>query len=207
MKEYSLKHKLIADFKKGNVEAYKEIYLTYYQDLCIYACSYTNDHYAAEDLVQNVLLKFWENRASINIDTALKSYLYKSVHNSFIDGYRKEKNQKENLEDLRYKLLIDSIEENTDIQDSRLAILREGIGELPQRCREIFMMSKFEGMSYKQIAENLNISVNTVENQIGKAFKILRTKLKTGRYVNLFIDFFVKKLAWRKTTQKNLVTK
>ncbi|WP_161808329.1 RNA polymerase sigma factor [Zhouia amylolytica] len=202
MKEYSLKHKLITDFKKGNVEAYKEIYLTYYQELCIYACSYTNNHFAAEDLVQNVLLKFWENRTTININIALKSYLYKSVHNSFIDGYRKEKNHKESLEALRYKLLIDAIEERTDVQDNRLAILREGIEELPQRCKEIFVMSKFEGMSYKQIAENLNISVNTVENQIGKAFKILRSKLKTGSYVNLFIDFFVTKLAWNKTAQK-----
>lgn len=196
MKEHSLKHKLVTDFKKGDVEAFKEIYLTYYQDLCIYACNYTNDRYAAEDLVQNLLLKFWENRATITIDMALKSYLYKSVHNSFIDNYRKEKYLKDNLEDLRYKLLIDSVEENTDIQDRRLAILREGIQELPLRCREIFLMSKFEGMSYKQIAEKLNISVNTVENQIGKAFKMLRIKLKSGKSLNLFLGFFVNKLPW-----------
>lgn len=189
MNNSSLNSQLIREFKNGSHDAFKEIYLTYYEDLCIYACNYTNDHYTAEDLVQNLLLKFWENKETINIGINLKNYLYKSVYNAFIDNFRKEKKLKEKLETLRYNLLNDIIEEDSELLDKRLAILREGIEELPKKCKKIFLLSKFEGMSYKQIAETLNISVNTVENQIGKAFKMLRMKSEEYKNLNLFISF------------------
>ncbi|WP_158655239.1 RNA polymerase sigma factor [Flavivirga eckloniae] len=191
MKNLSYTNEALIDaFKNGDKEVYKYIYLTYYQDLCVYIKGYTNDKQAAEDIVQNVLLKLWENRDEIQIHSSFKGFLYKSVYYSFMDLYRKKKRINEKLESLRYNILNELIEDDNELKEKRLLALRKAIEELPTKCKEIFVLSKFEGLKYKEIADALGISINTVENQVGKAFKILRKKMFENKYLNLFINFF-----------------
>lgn len=184
---------LTEDFKIDSNKAFKEIYLAYYPGLCLYANSYTRDKQVSEDLVQNILLRFWENRASFNVQQDIKSYLYKSVYNSFIDSVRKEKTLNKNLEDLRYSMLSSINEEDQETIDERIAVLKTEIEKLPERCKEIFILNKYESLKYQQIAEKLNISINTVENQIGKAYKILRMKLADKKYLTMFFSLIFKR--------------
>lgn len=123
----------------------------------------------------------------------IKSYLYKSVYNSFLDSVRKEKTLNKNLEDLRYRLLVEINDEDQEILDARLKLLKQEIEKLPEKCREIFILNKYDSLKYQQIAEKLNISINTVENQIGKAYKILRLKLVTKNYLTLFLGLIFKR--------------
>ncbi|WP_346883873.1 RNA polymerase sigma-70 factor [uncultured Algibacter sp.] len=181
---------LIAAIKNGDKNAYKKIYLTHYQDLCAYINGYSNDVQTAEDIVQNVLLKFWEQRHDIEIHTSLKGFLFKSTYYAYIDSYKKKKRINEKLETIRFTILNDMLEDDNDLKQRRLLALRHAIDELPKRCKEIFVLSKFEGLKYKEIAEQLDISINTVESQIGKAFKVLRKKMFNNNYLNLFVSFF-----------------
>ncbi|MBD0833382.1 RNA polymerase sigma-70 factor [Aestuariibaculum sediminum] len=190
----SLTNKKYSDNFTTNVEEnFDDIYLKYYQDLCAFACNYTNDTQKAEDIVQDVLLKFWESKNYINFKGNIKSYLMTSVYHAFLDLIRKENTLNKNLEELRYKLLRDIIEEDNDILNKKISLLKEEIDELPLRCKEIFMLCKFKNLKYSQIAEKLNISKNTVENQIGKAYKILRKNLKDKDVFNLFLSFLNKR--------------
>jgi len=160
-----------------------------YNDLCIYLRNYSGNNDNVEDIVQNVLLKLWEKRAEIQIHTSLKSYLFRSVHHTFIDSYRKTKRVNEKLEALRFNNLHEIIEEDNQLKEQRLLALKKAIEELPPKCKEIFLLSKYQGYRYKEIAERLGISINTVENQISKAFKVLRQKVVNAKYFNLFLSF------------------
>ncbi|MDD7885249.1 RNA polymerase sigma factor [Flavivirga sp. 57AJ16] len=180
---------LLKGLKKGNREVYKFIYITYYNELCIYIRNYT-DSQSAEDIVQNILLKLWEDRNQTKIHTSLKSYLFKSVYYKFLDSIRKEKRINERLEALRYNTLNDIHEEDNQISEQRLIALRKAIDDLPPRCKEIFLLSKYDGLKYIEIAKALGISIYTVEGQIGKALKTIRKKLYDSKYINLFIGIF-----------------
>ena len=184
-------NQLLKDLYNNNREAYKHIYVTFYSDLCRYICNFT-DVQTAEDIVQNVLLEFWEKRRRLEIQLSLKSYLYKAVYYKFLDSVKKSKRINQRLEEIRYTM-VDQVENENDSNDEVLSILRNTISELPPRCQQIFLMSKYQGMKYKEIAQELNITVSTVESQIGKAFKIIREKFSHEGYLNLFLLFFNKK--------------
>ncbi|WP_299556406.1 RNA polymerase sigma factor [Seonamhaeicola sp.] len=186
---------LVSALNEGDRAAYKYIYLTYYNDLCKYISSYTNSPQAAEDIVQNVLLKLWEKRTDLKIHTSFKNYLFRSAYHTFIDNYRKKKKINEKLETIRHHALNEIIEEHSSLKEERLVALRKAIEELPPKCKNIFVLSKFEGYKYKEIAEILGISVNTVENQIGKAFKVLREKILNTKPLNFFLSFFENKFS------------
>ena len=104
-----------------------------------------------------------------------------------------EKTLNKNLEDLRYSMLSSINEEDQETIDERIAVLKTEIEKLPERCKEIFILNKYESLKYQQIAEKLNISINTVENQIGKAYKILRMKLADKKYLTMFFSLIFKR--------------
>lgn len=180
---------LVLALNHSDREAFKYVYFTYFSSLCKYINTYTNNHQATEDIIQNVLLKLWEKRTELKIHTSFKNYLYRFAYNTFIDSYRKTKKINEQLEALRYTYLNEIIEENDVLKEQRLIALRKAIDELPPRCKEIFVLSKYEGYKYKEIAGRLGISINTVEIQIGKAFKVLRMKMKDVKSLNMFLSF------------------
>ncbi|WP_268224481.1 RNA polymerase sigma factor [Sinomicrobium oceani] len=173
---------LISLLKQGDEKAYEYLMNRYYRRLCIYADSLVNDPLAAEDIVQNVFIRLWKKRDFLTVRISLKSFLYKSVYNEYIDQYRKNvallNVEKRYIEHLN--TLVES--ENTERNEKLLKQVFDIIEQLPPKCREIFMLSKKSGLTHIEISEYLGISVNTVENQIGKAFKILRKNLTKGFY-------------------------
>jgi RNA polymerase sigma-70 factor (ECF subfamily) len=138
------------------------------------------DEVVSEDIVQEVILKYLKKEESISIKVKLSTYLHRAVTNQAIDYLRKEK-----------KIVWLSIEDQqlpeeetikTEEQEYLERRVKLALAELPKKCKEVFIMAKIQDMKYKEIAEELGISIKTVENQMGKAFKMLREKLKdTGK--------------------------
>lgn len=170
--------KCINDIKTGDRDAFKHAFDHFYNKLCNYTTNFTLDFDKAEDIVQAVFISFWNNREHIVITTSLKSYLYKSCYYKYIDTYRKGKRIDQKLEHYRYQKLIELEQKESGPKQKRLKVLNQAIQELPPKCKEIFILSKFEGLKYQEIADYLGISKKTVENQIGKAYTFLREKCK-----------------------------
>lgn len=176
----------------GDCKAYDFLMDFYYQKLCAYAQSLCHDHAMAQDIVQNVFVTVWTNRKNINPKLSIKSYLYKSVYNEFINQYRKNK-------PVIYleKKYFEAIDLVADIEQEELqeliGLMNAEIDNLPSKCREIFLMNKKEGLTHTEISEYLDISTKTVEGHITRAFKILTEKLGTKVEAVLFLLFNVKK--------------
>lgn len=180
---------LINALKKDNSQAYSYLMDTYYQKLCIYAYGLTNDYDQAEDIVQNVLLRLWKKRNQLKATYSLKSYLYKSVYNEFIDQYRKKKKVFA-LEKKHIEVLSDFVENEDENDLERLtALVKREIQNLPPKCKKTFLMSKEEGLTNIEIAEYLNVSVKSVEAHMTKAFSILRSKIGSRTDAILFLLF------------------
>lgn len=169
---------ILEQIQQGNESAFEELFRTYYQGLCNYGNSMLKDMDEAEEVVQNVFCQFWEKRENLDIQISLKSYLYKMVHNACLN---KIKHQKVKNVYEQYKV---SLGQGQSQPASHLAIeneleakIKEAINALPEQCRIIFCLSRYEELKYAEIANQLDISVKTVENQMGKALKILREKL------------------------------
>ena len=187
---------LIEGLKQGNEGAYEYLVEHYHNRLCVYAHSLIRDDLMAEDIVQSVFVQVWEKRHKLKHDFSLENYLYKSVHNKFIDQYRKGKAVMA-LEKKYIEALELAVEEKDELQEQKiLGILFNAIYELPPKCQQIFLMSKKEGLTNIEISEYLNVSKKTVEGQITKAFGILREKLgkKYETILMLIFDVNTKKV-------------
>lgn len=180
--------------KAGDTTAYNKLVNDYHQKLCVYALNLTHDRSEAEDIVQNVFMRVWRKRDRLKANFSLKSFLYKSVYNEFIDHYRKQKNVFP-LEKKYLDALHDLVEETDVISfDSLIKKVKQEIQNLPPKCKNVFLLSKQEGLTNIEIAEYLNISIKTVEAQITKAFYILRSKVNNKTDSNLFLYFSILKL-------------
>jgi RNA polymerase sigma-70 factor (ECF subfamily) len=169
---------ILERIQHSDESAFEELFRTYYQGLCNYGNSILKDMDEAEEVVQNVFCQFWEKRESLDIQISLKSYLYKMVHNACLN---KLKHQKVKNVYEQYQM---NIGQGYSLPASHLAIenelegkIKEAINALPEQCRIIFCLSRYEELKYAEIANQLDISVKTVENQMGKALRILREKL------------------------------
>ena len=183
----------LKSLQKGESKAYTFLVDTYHHKLCLYAFSLTNDHDLSEDIVQNVFIRIWKNRQKIKDDFNFKSYLYKSVYNEFIDQYRKQKNVL-SLEKKHIDALSFIVEEEDEKSLERLInLIKQEIQNLPPKCKQTFLLSKYEGLTNIEIADYLNISTKSVEGHITKAFSVLRTAM--GDKVNgvLFLLFNVRR--------------
>jgi len=190
---FSSQKKLIKHLKKGDTLAYSYIVDLYYKKLCDYASNLARDNYKSEDIVQNVITRMWQHRKKLDANISIKNYLYKSVYNEFIDQYRKEKAvtvlEKKYIEGLdNFVELIDEKEANR-----LLTLVQHEIEKLPPKCKETFLLSKQDGLTYVEIAEYQNVSVNTVEKQMVKAFSILRKKMKEKVMSIIFLLFDTQK--------------
>lgn len=186
---FSNQKKLIKHLKKGNSLAYSYLVGLYFKELCNYATSLARDDFKSEDIVQNVIVRMWQQREKLNTNILIKNYLYKSVYNEFIDQYRKDLSI--SVLERKYIEVLDSfIEVKEENETKRLITLVEKeIEQLPNKCKETFLLSKKNGLTYREIADYQNVSVNTVEKQMVKAFSILRKKLKDKMTSLLFILF------------------
>ena len=167
---------------------FEQMFKKHFKALHTYANTILRDEIAAEEIVQNVFLRLWEKRDHLQIQTSVKSYLYKCVHNDTLNQLKHQKVKvryedhamyfmKGQKEETFHKIGLNELEE----------CLQKSLNELPEQCRIIFQMSRFEELKYKEIAEVLDIPIKKVENQIGKALKLLKLKL---------VDFLPVLLLW-----------
>ncbi len=168
---------LIESLKKGDAQAYTFLVDKYHHRLCVYAYNLTNDYDLAEDIVQNVFIKTWKHRLKLKPDFSIKSFLYRSVYNEFIDQYRKRKYVLP-LE----KKYIDALSTLVEDEDEKsleklIAMVKKEIDNLPPKCKQTFLLSKQDGLTNIEIAEYLNISIKSVEAHITKAFSIIRKSI------------------------------
>jgi len=163
----------------GKIKDFEMLFKLNYRNLCAYAYLFLKDADTSEDTVQDVFYKLWRNRELVKIDTSVKSYLFRAVRNGCMnviehykvqDGY-KESASKGYADDPL--IIIDQAIVNELEQK-----IKESIDLLPSERRKIFMMSRFEGLKYREIAEELGISIKTVKNQMYQALSFLREHLK-----------------------------
>jgi len=191
--DYSDNNVLIEALRNGDEKAYAYLIDTYHHKLCVYANSLVKNIYSAEDIVQNVFIKVWEQRTRLKSDHALKSFLYKLVYNEFIDLYRKNQSLF-SLEKSYYDALNSIVfEDDSESFQRVLNVVNKEIQNLPPKCKEVFILSKKEGLTNIEIAEHLDVSVKTVEAQITKAFSLLRSSLEEKVKNVLFLLFGKKK--------------
>lgn len=190
MPDFSIdNNKLIKELKKGNSNAYTFLVEKYNQKLCAYAFSLTHDYDLAQDIVQNVFIRLWHQRAKLKNEFVIQRFLYKLIYNEFIDQYRKMKSTM--VIEKKYIDALDAIIEDTDKSriEKLINLVKKEIENLPPKCKQTFLLSKQEGLTNIEISEYLNVSIKTVEAQITKAFSIIREK--TGEKTNgiLFLLF------------------
>lgn len=186
---YSDNTQLIQALKSGNPKAYTFLVNNYHHKLCVYAYSFTHDHNLSEDIVQNVFMRIWKKRENLKDDFTITSFLYKSVYNEFIDQYRSQKSVYP-LEKKYIDALNEIVENEEDHSLERvISLVKKEIQNLPPKCKEIFLLSKEEGLTNIEIAEYKNLSIKSVEAHITKAFSILRNSLGEKANVYLFLMF------------------
>ncbi|HMI04725.1 MAG TPA: RNA polymerase sigma-70 factor [Pedobacter sp.] len=159
-------------------ETFEHLFKAHYKELHAYAGVMLRDADMAEEIVQGMFLKFWEKRELLNIQTSIKAYLYKCVYNDSMNYLKHEKVKTKYHDFAAYTMNNEHEPASSRVELTELEIkLQKALNELPEACRTIFQMSRFEELKYREIAEQLGLSIKTVENQMGKALKILRLKL------------------------------
>lgn len=164
--------------QNGDKNAFDELFLFYYKDLCRFALVFLHDEDESEEAVQRMFVRFWENRRKLTVPENLRSYLLKSTYNECLKTIRSQTTRKKHHQDYYSNLITKSAEEDRSALDAIMPYLNKAIANLPERCRQIFILHKVEGLKQKEVAEILNISAKTVENQVAIAVTKLRTELK-----------------------------
>lgn len=163
----------------GDITAFEMLFKTYYQPLCNYAYTFLQDREDAEEIVQSTFLLVWEKRETLAIRTSVRPYLYAMVRNACLNVIKHEKikqryaGEELALADRSYESVAQAVASNE--LEYRIKVAMD---ELPEQCRMVFKLSRFEELKYAEIAEQLGISIKTVENHMGKALKIMREQLK-----------------------------
>lgn len=157
---------------------FEQVFKQYYKNLHAYAFTMLKDPEMAEEMVQQVFFKLWDRAENLQLHSSIQAYLYKAVYHECLNQIKHQKVRTDHQLRVAYRLKNQSDQASKKIMTKELeGKIREALNELPEQCRTIFQLSRFEELKYKEIADRLNISVKTVENQMGKALKILRTNL------------------------------
>lgn len=181
--------KLTSTYQPLDEAALQKLFDAYYSSLCRFASGYLSDADAAEDIVQQVFINLWNHREEIQPDKQIKSYLFTSVKNRCLNHIRDHKKYRSYYLDVEAELEIPVEEKDTFTEAELENRLNLALDKLPEKCREIFLLCRFEEMKYKEVADKLNISPKTVEAQMSKALKILREEFKDLWFV-VFLLFF-----------------
>ncbi|HEY1032349.1 MAG TPA: RNA polymerase sigma-70 factor [Flavipsychrobacter sp.] len=156
---------------------FEQVFKSHFKRLHAYACTIVKDEDAAEEVVQNIFCKLWEKKEQLQSLQSVSAYLYRAVYNESLN-YLKHEKVKANYQSFAVKSMSEA-DENAG--KGRIIELEERVAqamsELPEQCRTIFHMSRFEDMKYREIADKMGLSIKTVENQMGKALKLMRIKL------------------------------
>ena len=157
---------------------FERVFKTHYKSLHAYAFTMLQDEDEAEEMVQQVFFKLWERSAHLSFSGPIAAYLYRAVHNESLNFLKHQKVKAGHQLYVAYSMKNKTEHGQGKMMGKELEYkFREALDELPEQCRTVFQLSRFEDMKYKEIADKLDISIKTVENHMGKALKLLRTKL------------------------------
>jgi RNA polymerase sigma-70 factor (ECF subfamily) len=178
--------KLFELIREGNEKAFDTVFLKYYPGLCAYARQFV-DFADGEEVVQDVLLWFWENRCRQVFESSLKNYLFKAVKNRCITLINRNELKRTVISRIQDDLQNVYDDPDFYVADELMKKIESALKELPETYREAFELNRFHNMSYKKIAARLNLSPKTVDYRIQQALKILRVKLKDYLPILLFL--------------------
>jgi RNA polymerase sigma-70 factor (ECF subfamily) len=176
--------------KEITEQSFELVFRANYQLLCNYAYTFVQDRDEAEEIVQSVFLTFWEKRQSVQVQQSEKAYLLSMVRNASLNAVKHEKVKLKYGKNTMTKEEPSAAMTFSDELEQRITL---GLNRLPEQCRLVFQMSRMEDMKHKDIAGQLNISVKTVENQIGKAMRLMREHLR---------EYLVMVLVWLTTNAR-----
>jgi RNA polymerase sigma-70 factor (ECF subfamily) len=170
---------IIGRIRQGDVEQFESLFRSSYVSLVRYAKTLIKDHDTAEEIVQDLFFRLWQDKEKIKIESSLNGYLFRSVHNRCLHYIEHNRVIERHAEEMSYRQ-TDSQENPSDILHYKelQARIARILDRLPERCGKIFYMSRFEGLKYTEIAEKLSVSVKTVESNMGRALKEFRKELK-----------------------------
>lgn len=181
---------LFEEMKRGKEYAFDFFFNYYYSGLCVYADKIFNfQEDEARDIVQDVFVKFWNDKEKLAIQYSIRSYLFVSVKNKCLDLLRK-RNSFAKIQEISTK--HDTAVESYDhfVLSELESLFISSLEKLPERCREIFELSRMQGLKNREIAAQLNLSEKTVENQMTKALHILKEELKDYLPLLFLFEFF-----------------
>lgn len=158
-------------------EAFRELFFDFYPSLCVFAQRYISSPEACEDIVQDTFFYLWKNRKRIEITSSFRNFLITSVKNSSIDYLRKQSVRQHYIEKQIVSDIADTPETIYTIRELE-EMFNAALAQIPENARRAFQMSRFENMTYNQIAEEMSVSPKTVEAYISKALTLLRAELK-----------------------------
>lgn len=173
--------------REGQIKVFEEIFHTYYERLARYAFTLTNSETKANDIVQSVFVKVWDKRDMLVVSDNFESYLYRATYNLSLNEIRNTKIKSQYIDHItRNSPGTDNT--HNEIMEHELAEQIDKImNGLPGQCKAIFQKSRLEGKKYKEIAEEMNLSVKTVETQIGRALARFRKELKDYLIILIFM--------------------
>ncbi len=158
----------------------------HFSGMCFFAQKYVKDFEAAREIVQEAFLSLWEKRETIDMDRPVKSYLTMVIHNKCTNYLRDNRKFDQNILNIENLLDVPEYDDaDSMVHDELKDIIDSAIAELPDKCREVFVMNRYDNLKYKEIADQLQISVKTVETQMSKALQHMRVRL--AEYVTVFI--------------------
>src|SRR5512133_3763073 len=169
--------------RNGDVGQFESLFRSSYVSLVRYAKTLIKDHDAAEEIVQDLFVRIWQDKEKLNIESSLNGYLFRSVHNRCLHHIEHRKVVERHASEMSYESELHTEDPSgalqyKELQEKIAAILER----LPERCGKIFCMNRFEGLKYSEIAEKLSVSVKTVEASRGMALKEFRKELADERY-------------------------
>jgi len=165
--------------QSGDLKEFEKLFKELYSPLCSFASKILLDKDKAEEIVQDIFYGIWKNKEKLDIRISFKSYLYRAVQNNclqVIQHHQVEDKYKQHVVNNVEEFQIDPMQE-MELEEMNL-VIEQTLESLPERCRQIFSMSRFEGLKYKDIAQQLDISIKTVEANMGKALQAFRQNLK-----------------------------
>ena len=171
-------NEIIGRIRQGDIKQFETLFRSFYASLVKYARTLIKDQDTAEEIVQDLFFRLWQDKEKIKIESSLNGYLFRSVHNRCLHYIEHLKVVERHVQEISYEPESQS-ESPADVMHYKelQAKIARTIENLPERCGQIFCMNRFEGFKYSEIAEKLSVSVKTVEANMGKALKEFRKVL------------------------------
>lgn len=171
----------------GDDDAFELLFIKYYSELCTYALVFVKYEDIAKDIVHETFIRIWEKRYAILIESSFKAYIYRSIHNNCINYLIKSEYLREKSETIRqevkrhYEIFINNLD--SEVIDSLISAefnseFQKALESLPDQCREVFKLCRYEQLSYTEAAQRLDVSVNTIKTQMKRALAKLKVSLK-----------------------------